>query len=219
MKVGQKGIFQKEILYFSFFRHLFGFSGNSSTPEKRLICSILNLNLVSCWSCNLFLVWTCWQFLCSPLRWSLKKATVWIRVLEIFTFWDAFCDLTDNFKYHFFFLYKNSVPNQMSINGNCTSSLITYSKKCSPQIFFCSCCLTKSCPTNCTHEIFMSFIPFILHWVAVESSRVPLLKLIGLVVCLEMVKAGTVLTVLLPHGDGLSHFWEEFPPTPQVLLS
>lgn len=39
-----------------------------------------------------------------------------------------------------------------------------------------------------------------------ESSSVPLLKLIGLVVHLEMVKAGTVLTVLLPLGDGLSHF-------------
>lgn len=42
--------------------------------------------------------------------------------------------------------------------------------------------------------------------VAVESSSVPFLKLVGLVVHLEMVKTGAVVTVFLPHGDGVSHF-------------
>lgn len=47
--------------------------------------------------------------------------------------------------------------------------------------------------------------------VAVESSSVPLLKPVGLVVHLEMVKTGIVLTVFLSHGDGISHFSEGFP--------
>lgn len=56
--------------------------------------------------------------------------------------------------------------------------------------------------------------------VAVESSCVSLLKLVGFVVHLEVVKTGTVLTVFLPRGDGISRLRRvSSPPAPLVLLS
>lgn len=42
--------------------------------------------------------------------------------------------------------------------------------------------------------------------VAVESSSAPFLEQMDLEVQLEIGKIETVLTVFLPHGDGLSHF-------------
>lgn len=92
----------------------------------------------------------------------------------------------------------------MSSNGNCTSSLTSYSKMLVDKYIFFPPHVTwlKNAPsTMCiTHLHLLSYLLCIE--VAAENSTVSLLKPIGLVIHLETMKTGTVLTIFLSYVDG-----------------
>lgn len=151
--------------------------------------------------------------------WSLKQPTVWtIRVLVIFTFTDAFCDFTDNFKNFISFIIMVCQIRCQLMATVPVLSLPTVKSTIHKYFFFYVVWLKAAHPT-----VFMTYLCLLSFSscaeVAVESSSAPFLEQMDLVVQLEIGKIETVLTVFLPHGDGLNHFWKEFPPAPQVLLS